>query len=118
MVRLFYNCPIDDAKSIVTSINEVKIPIVADVNGFLRVQNVLLDARQKALVILYQKDPEPVRDIDIALWVRYKNQSRWKTDVLAKLDSEALIHYDGCHCRLLPKGKLYVESNISLELLC
>ena len=117
IVRIYYNCPIDDARKIVTNINEVKVPIVADVNGFLRVQNVDLDASQKALVILYHKDPEPIRDIDLATWLRYKNQHRWKTEILAKLDAETLIHYDGCHCQLLPKGKLHVERNISLELL-
>jgi hypothetical protein len=117
IVRIFYNCPSDEARKIVSTINEVKVPIVADVNGFLRVQNSMLDASQKALVILYHKDPEPVRDSDLATWLRYKNVSRWKTEILAKLDAETLIHYDGCNCHLLPKGKLFVDRNIPLELL-
>jgi hypothetical protein len=117
LLRLHYRCHIDQANQIVANINEIKIPIVAAVNGFVRVQNTNLDAREKALVILYHKDPEPIRDVDLATWIRYKNPTRWKTGVLQNLDSEALVHYEGGYCTLLPKGKLYVEQNIPLDLL-
>jgi hypothetical protein len=117
IVRLFFQCNINDARKIVESINGTKIPMVADIDGFLRIQNVNLDARQKALVIMYHKDPAPVLDTDIARWTRYQNTSRLKTTVLVGLDAEALIHYESGICTILPKGKLYVENNIPLELL-
>jgi hypothetical protein len=117
LIRLRYRCHIDQANQIVASINEIRIPVVASVNGFVRVQNTRLEARDKALVILYHKDPEPARDTDLAKWIRYQHPARWKKDVLQKLDTEALIHYEGGLCTLLLKGKRYVEENIPLDLL-
>lgn len=117
LVRHFYSCSIEEAKRIVTSLNQVRVPIVANVDGFLRVQNTNLDAREKTLVLLYHKQPSKVSDNDLSKWIRYQNISRYKTAILKKLDDEALIHYEGGLCTLLEKGILYVEKNVSLDLL-
>lgn len=117
LVRHFYSCSMDEAKQIVISINEVRIPVVAEVDGFVRVQDTKLDASSKALVVLYYKQPQKVSDANLAKWVKYKNISRFKTEVLSKLDAQAMIHYECGLCSLLPKGVMYVEKNISLDLL-
>jgi hypothetical protein len=65
-VRHFYSCTIDEAQRIVSSINEIRIPIVAEIDGFVRVQDTSLDARTRALVVLYYKRPEKVKDADLA----------------------------------------------------
>lgn len=117
LVRLFHSCSIDEAQRIVNSINEVRIPVVAEIDGFVRVQNTDLDARKKTLVILYYKRPATVKAADLARWAKYQNPTRFKTSILAKLDAEALIHHDGGLCSLLPKGVVFVEKNIPLDLL-
>lgn len=117
LVRLFHASSIDEAQRIVDSINEVRIPIVAEVDGFVRVQNTNLDARQKTLVILYYKQPMKIKDSQIATWVQYGNLSRFKKTILRSLDAQALVHYDSGQCSLLPKGVSYVEKNIALDLL-
>lgn len=117
LVRHFYSCSMDEAKQIVVSINELRIPVVAEVDGFVRVQDTKLDANNKALVVLYHKQPEKVSDANLAKWIKYKNISRLKTEILSKLDAEAMIHYESGLCTLLPKGIMYVEKNISLDLL-
>lgn len=117
VIRLFYNCSIDDAKKYAESINESKIPVVAEVDGFLRVQNTKLSADEKTMVILYHKNPSSVKDNDLVKWIRYANVARYKSDILPKLDAKALIHYERGICTLLPKGIAYVQSNIELNLL-
>ncbi|HEU4326589.1 MAG TPA: hypothetical protein VFS21_25835, partial [Roseiflexaceae bacterium] len=117
IVRHFHNCSIEEAQRIVQSINEAKIPIVADVNGFIRVQNTSLDARRKTLVILYYKRPSSVSDADLCKWARYGNPSRFKIEILKSLDSDAFIHYENRMCVLLDKGLIYVENNIPLNLI-
>lgn len=117
IVRLFHTSSIDEAQRIVNSINEVRIPIVAEVDGFVRVQNTNLKAREKALVILYYKQPSKVSDTQIAAWLKYSNPSQFKITVLKKLDAEALVHYEAGLCSLLPKGVNYVEKNVALDLL-
>lgn len=117
LVRHFYSCSIDEAKQIVVTINDVRIPVIAEVDGFIRVQNTKLDARKKALVVLYYKQPKKVSDANLAKWIKYKNASRFKAEILSKLDLEAMIHYESGLCTLLPKGVRYVEKNVSLDLL-
>jgi hypothetical protein len=69
------------------------------------------------MVILYYKLPEKVSDADLLRWIKYSNSSRYKTTILSNLDKEALIHYENGFCTLLPKGVLYVEKNIPLNIL-
>jgi hypothetical protein len=117
VVRHFYSCSIDEAASIVKNINEIQIPVVVEVDGFIRVQNSNLDSREKVLVVLYYKQPAKVIDVDIANWIRYKNISRFRSDILKQLDADVLVHFEKGYCTLLPKGAKYVEKNISLEML-
>jgi hypothetical protein len=117
VVRHFHSCSIDEAQKIVNSINEVRVPIIAEVDGFVRVQDTSLDVRKKVLVILYYKRPAKVKDADLCKWSKYSNSSRFKAEVLPKLDQEELIHYEGGFCTLLPRGIGFVEKNISLDLL-
>lgn len=117
IIRIYYNCSMDSATKIVATINQVRVPIIADINGFVRVQNTKLDTRGKTLAILYYKNPEKVRDTKLIEWTKYSNSSLFKKNILSKLDSEALIHYDNGFCTLLQKGILYTEKNIPMELL-
>jgi hypothetical protein len=117
IVREYHTCPIDVARQMVASINEVHIPIVVEVDGWVRIQNTNLDAKKKSLVVLYYKKPNRVRDSDLVRWIEYKNVTRYRTVVLKALHAEALIHYAGEYCELLPLGVQFVEKNISMELL-
>jgi hypothetical protein len=117
IIRNYHTNSIDEARRIVESINETKIPVIAEVDDFVRVQNTQLNADQKTLLILYHKQPEKVRDTDLLKWIRYTNASRYKTEILKALDQQALIHYENNLCSLLPKGILYVEKNINPELI-
>lgn len=117
IIRIYYSCSTEAAAKIVDSINEVRVPIVANVDGFIRVQNTTLDIRSKTLVILYHKNPVKVRDQDLIKWTKYTNASRYRREILSQLDAEALIHYENGLCNLLPKGILYTEKHIQMDLL-
>lgn len=117
LIRHFYSCTMDEAQRIINSINEVRIPIVAEIDGFVRVQDTSLDARMKALVVLYYKRPSKIKDTDLARWIKYKNESRFKKIVLPELDADALVHYENGRCSLWPKGAKFVEEHVSMDLL-
>ncbi len=117
IIRNYHTNNINEAKKIVDSINETKIPVIVEVDGFIRVQNTNLTGSQKTLLILYYKQPEKVKDTDLMKWIRYTNTSRYKTEILKSLDNEALIHYENNFCVILPKGIVHVEKNISPELI-
>lgn len=116
LIRLYYNCPIDEARKIVASVNQVHIPVIFNVNGFLKVQNSSLNARDKVLVLLYYKNPESVSEADLQKWTKYKNVTTFRKGILGDLDNEALIHYENKQCVLTPKGVIHVERNLNLEL--
>jgi hypothetical protein len=105
IVRHFYSCSIEDARRIALAISEVHIPVVAEVDGFIRVQNTALDAKDKTLVVMYYKTPSRVKDAELAKWIRYTNLSRYKSNILSKLDDQALLHYEGGECAMLPKAR-------------
>jgi hypothetical protein len=117
IVRNYHTNSIDEARKIVESINETKIPVIVEVGSFVRVQNTKLKADQKTLLILYYKQPNKVSDTDLIKWIKYSNASRYRAEILKSLDDEALIHYENGFCTLLPKGIIYAEKNISPELI-
>lgn len=117
LIREYGTCTIDVARQMVANINEIKLPIVAEVNGFVRIQNTKLKLQEKVLVVLYYKRPNKVRDSDIAKWVLYTHTSRFSKEILPPMHSDALIHYSGGQVDLLPLGEAFVEKNISMEML-
>jgi len=117
LIRNYHTNSIDEARKIVENITEAKIPVIVEVDDFIRVQNTKLTANQKTLLILYYKHPDKVIDVDLMKWIRYTNISRYRTGILKSLDDEALIHYEKGFCVLLPKGIIHVEKNISPELI-
>jgi hypothetical protein len=117
LIRNYHTNSIDEARKIVESINETKIPVITEIGSFVRVQNTKLKADQKTLLILYYKLPDKVSDTDLIRWIKYSNASRYRIEILKLLDDEALIHYENGSCTLLHKGIIYVEKNISPELI-
>jgi hypothetical protein len=117
IVRNYHTNSIDEARKIVSNINEIKIPVIAEIEGFVRIQNTNLDTVHKTLILMYYKIPAKISDRDLIKWIEYKNSSRYKIQILAKLHNDALIHYENGYCTILPKGIYYVEKNISFDLL-
>jgi len=92
-LRVYYQCSINAAQEIANSLNETQIPIIADVDGFLRVQNTSLSPEHKALVILYYKNPIKVQDTDLQKWTGYTNTTRFRKDRSYAVASSVML---GC----------------------
>lgn len=117
IIRSYCSCTIDEARNIVTSINQTKIPIVTQIGNDLRVLNTNLDAKQKTLVVLHHKNPNTVSDSELAKIIKYQNVTRYRSSILKDLDDEALIHYTNNTCTITLKGVKFVEKNIPLDLI-
>ncbi|WP_107666942.1 hypothetical protein [Cyanothece sp. BG0011] len=117
IIRNYHTNSIDEARKIVQSINETKIPVIVEIDGFVKVQNTNLKAEDKTLLILYHKQPNKVRDTDLMKWINYTNSSRYKKQILKSLDDKALIHYENNACTILRKGIIYVENTIDFDLI-
>lgn len=117
IVRHYHSCSIDQAAAIVSTINEIQIPIIDEFDGFIRVLDTSLKTTEKVLVILYSKQPDNVSEQDLRKWVEYKNSTRFRDKILKKLHKEALIHFEDGMCNLTRKGILFVEKNIPSNIL-
>ena len=116
LIRNYHTNSINEARKIVESINETKIPVIAEMEGYIKVQNTSLSAERKTLLILYHKQPDKISDLDLAKWIKYTNISRYRKQILKSLDDDALIYYHNGFCTLIPKGIAFVEKNISFDL--
>lgn len=117
IVRQYHSCSIDQAAAIVATINENQVPIIDDIDGFIRVLDTSLKARDKVLVILYSKHPDKVSEQNLRKWIEYKNSTDFRNSVLSILHKEALIHHVDGTCVLTLKGIMYVEKNIPSNVL-
>jgi len=117
IVRHYYSCSIDQAAAIVSTINENQVPIIDDIDGFIRVLDTSLKAPDKVLIILYSKQPEKVTEQNLRTWIEYKNSTNFRNDILLALHKEALVHYEKGVCSLTRKGILYVEQKIPPHIL-
>lgn len=113
IVRHYHSTSVDEAAKAVSAINEVQVPIVDDINGFMRVLDPNLKASDKVLIILYSKQPESVSESDLRNWIEYKNPTNFRDKVLVALHKQVLIHYQDSVCTLTRRGILYVEKHIS-----
>lgn len=117
IVRHYHSCTVDEAAAIVSAINEIKVPIIDKFDGFVRVLDNSLKADKKVLVILYDQQPEKVSEQQLRTWIEYKNPTNFREKVLKPLHKDAYIHFEGGYCFLTRKGILFVEKNISPNIL-
>lgn len=116
LVRYYFQCPVAVAAATVRDLNELQLPVVAEVEGTVRIQNTKLSTRDKVLVALLHRHPCKVKDADLAQWLDYGNLSRFKAVILTALHREAFLHYQNGMLTLLPKGIKYVEDHVQLKL--
>lgn len=115
IVRRFHSVSISDASKIIKSILELKIPVINEFEGYIKILDTKLNSKEKTLLLLYYKQPESISDSQLCEWVQYKSLTNYKSKILKLLDKEALIHYTASRAFLTTKGSLYVENKIDIE---
>ncbi|WP_146009496.1 hypothetical protein [Deinococcus planocerae] len=115
LIRVYAKMDINDASMLIKSLSYQHVPIIENIEGFIKILDTSLGYRDKTLLILYSKYPQWVQDRDLQKWTGYSNSSRYKTDFLEPLSKEALTHREGSSSKLTSKGMIYVEKNIPLE---
>ncbi len=113
LVRAFHDLDTVTAAKIVDALVEREVPLIWEVNGVKRVLNPRMEARERVLLLLYSS-VDPIPEDQLRGWAEYANTSRFRRDVLKRLHSEALIHYDNRERSVVlsPVGKQYVEGKL------
>lgn len=114
LIRLYHTSSMEEAQSLVDKLLQRRIPIVYEIDGFLKVMNPRLSLRDKILTILYVRSPDKTTDDQLSLWLEYKNKT-YLRGILESLRKEALIHRIGDSSILIPRGQILVEKSIEFE---
>ena len=113
LIRVFHKMPIEEAQDLIDAISVRSMPIVWEVAGKKRVLRDGLNAKQKALLLLYSEPNSAVLTEDLCMWIEY-SPSMFEKRVLRDLHSKRLIEHDKDSelVHLSPKGAQLVEEEL------
>ncbi len=114
IVRLSYNCSIEDAQMIVNGLAQRRVPLIWTEGDIVRVLKPTLKFPEKALVILYHFHPEWVADDDLMRWIEEPRLGNFNR-MLDSLHARALIHRGSRQSKILPPGLKFVEDSPQLR---
>jgi hypothetical protein len=112
LLRLFYECTLDEAQKMVDGVLERNTCLVFDAGpGRKRILNPALSYKDKVLLLLSNEYPNPVPENILFGWTGHSNRSVFRRTVITPLDKEVLIDVHDGICQILPPGHTYVERN-------
>lgn len=115
-IRRYHGCLAEEAQAIVDELVERQVPIIADMDGVLRVLRPKMRYKDQILVLLYERAGTWVSAADLLAWTEYSNSTRFKNRLLRKLHKERLIEYRDDQCMITSLGVQYVETDLNVGL--
>lgn len=110
IIRVFHQCPIEEAQEFVDSIIQKRTPLVYDNNEILRVLNPSLSYPDQVLVLLYHLHPSTSTVKELFQAVEHSHITRFKSNILQPLHDDAMIHFKNDVVTLMPPGFVSAES--------
>jgi hypothetical protein len=115
-LRIYYTSDINIAQDLVNSLVKVRIPLIQDFKGFLKLLKPDLKLPSKVLALLCYRGSEGATVDELNLWLGNRILTSHMNATLDKLEHEkAYIHRDGDHCFITDTGMKYVVENIPLQ---
>jgi len=115
-LRIYYTSDIKLAQDLVNSLIKIRIPIIQDFNGFLKLLRPKLSLPKKIMALLYYRGSEGATIEELNKWLAYRIRKDHMDVTLNRLDHEkAYIHRENDHCFITDTGMRYVEGNIPLH---
>ncbi len=116
-MRIYFTSDVDTAQRLVNSLVKVKIPLIQDFNGFLKVLKPDLSLPNKILCLLYYRGGEGAKVSEINEWLSHRVSGTRMNATLSRLEHErAHIYRKSNLCLITDIGRRYVEENIDLKL--
>ena len=115
-LRIYYTSDIQTAQKFVNSLVKVRIPLIQDFNGFLKILNPKLKVPDKLLSLLYYCGGDGATVQDLHKWLANRIQVGHMNATLDRIEHEkGYIHKDGERCFITDTGRRYVEENIPFQ---
>lgn len=114
LIRIYHKLSLEEAQSLVNSINSKSIPDVWEINGKKRILKRGLEYKEKVLLLTYTDIDNGVALEDMFSWTEHSNLSMFKSSVLMPLHKVGLIEFDRelNYIHLSPIGIKEVEEKI------
>jgi len=115
-VRIYYTSDITTAQNLVNSIVKIRIPLIQDFNGFLKLLKPDMKLPNKILTLLYYHGSEGATVDELNKWLGHRILIGHMNTTLDRLEHEkAFIHRKSDLCLITDTGRRYVEENIPFE---
>ena len=116
-LRIYYTSDIKSAQDLADSLIKIRIPLIQDFGGFLKLLNPRLQLPDKIMALLYYRDSNGATVEELHLWLANRIRKDHMNLTLDKLEHErAHIHRKGDLCFITDTGKKYVEENIPFQI--
>ena len=113
LIRLYHGCSTDEAQRLVDRLIQIDLPLVADLGDVKRVLDPKMSYAVQVLVLLYQSQPNKVREADLIKWTEHSNATVFRRDVLRRLHRNREIEYANDGCLILPPGITRIEQKLA-----
>lgn len=112
-IRIYYTSDITTAQNLVNSLVKIRIPLIQDFNGFLKILKPELKLPEKVLAFLYYRGSEGATVKELNHWLSNRIQTGHMNLTLGKLEHEkAYVHREGDRYFITDTGRRFVEENI------
>ncbi|MCH7498581.1 MAG: hypothetical protein IH886_00975 [Nitrospinae bacterium] len=116
LIRLTYNCSLEEAQYIVDELVERKIPIIQEFDGFVKILNPKLTIPDKILLLLNYKNKEGATVLQIKDWLKKVGSAQIVTALNRLENDKCFIHRSKQLCQITHSGIKYVEENIPFNM--
>jgi len=116
LLRIYYTSNIDEAQKLVNDTIKIKIPIIQDFDGFLKILKPNLSLPNKILALLYYRASKGATKQELKLWLKKVRTDHFNSTLYRLEHDKAFIHISGDTVLITDSGLRYVEKNIPLEL--
>jgi hypothetical protein len=113
LLRIHYTSDITTAQKLVDSLVKIRIPLIQDFNGFLKILKPDLKLPDKVLAFLYYRGSEGAMIQELNDWLANRVQTGHMNLTLGKLEHErAFVHRADDRYFITDTGRKYVEESI------
>jgi hypothetical protein len=116
-IRIYYTSDITTAQNIVNSIVKIKIPLIQDFNGFLKILKPNLKLPNKILAFLCYCGTDGATLLELNEWLKNRIAPKHMSITLNRLEHEkAYIHRQNERCYITDTGRRFVEEHIPFQI--
>ena len=116
-LRVYYTSDIKTAQELANSLVKIRIPLIQDFSGFLKILKPSLSLPDKILGFLYYRSSEGATVQELNEWLAHRVRKDHMDVTLYRLEHEkAYIHRQDDRCLITDTGMKYVMQNIPFQI--